>query len=153
MVGGAIAGVADADRARLGAAFRHDALHVGEAAVGPRHHQRRHGREDADRRELGQHLLLAGEDRRHVAHGEACHDEGVAIGRRVVGKLEPDHAARPGLVVDQDALSKLTSHWLGHDARGDVVIAAGRERNDESNRMRREILRPDGRCGQCAGAQ
>jgi len=99
------------------------------------------GAEIRDRRE-GSHrvvgLLLEQERAEREWRGVREH-EGGAVGRRA-GDLQPaDGAARAGLVVDHHRLPELLAELLGHDAREDVAGAAGREGDDDLDRLVRPL--------------
>ena len=72
-----------------------------------------------------------GGERRGVAE-----DDGVAVGRRVRDLPGADHAGAAGVaVLDDDLLAEFRAHLVGHRARHDVVGAAGRQRNDQHDRL------------------
>ena len=142
MIDRAVAGMADADRAGLRLGLGQRALHVREAAVGAGHDHRRHGGEQADRREQRHHRRLARHVGRDPHDAEAAHDDGVAVGRCGDRRLEADDAAGAGAVVDQHGLPQPPGHRLADDPRGDVVVATGCERNDPADRLVGKVLRP-----------
>jgi len=74
-----------------------------------------------------------------VAHGGD--QQRVAVGSRLRDKIGRDVACGAGAIVDDDALAQRAHHVLGELAGDDVVGRAGTERNDDGDRLVREILR------------
>ena len=74
--------------------------------------------------------------------------ERMAIRGRRVRKLEPDHAAGAGAVLSRHLLAQPVAELLCGEPRHDVDAAAGRERDDQPQRLRWILLRRGGR-GEC----
>ena len=75
--------------------------------------------------------------------------DGVAVGRRTRHAADAGDAAGAAQVLDQDRLAECRPHQLDHDADRGVDRAAGRERNNDGDRLRRIALRMRGTgCGQ-----
>ncbi len=62
-----------------------------------------------------------------------------------------DGAARAGAVLHHHGLAQHALERRGDGARGEVGLPAGRERHDEGERPRREVLRPSGAGGRPGG--
>ena len=67
--------------------------------------------------------------------------EGVAVGFGPRHRGGADNAAGAGPVLDDERLAELLLDLIEHDARNDVVGAAGGERADDQDRARRPLLR------------
>ena len=77
-----------------------------------------------------------------LAHGEigaegarSAEPDGVAVGRRFRDRIDPDHGARTGLVLDHDRLLEDFGQLLPDQARENVVAAAGGEADDDPDRL------------------
>src|SRR5258705_5381062 len=69
--------------------------------------------------------------------GETAGDaeqQGVAVGRRLRGKLGADDSARASAIIDDDLLSQALAELLRKHARYDVSAAARRLRYDQAHR-------------------
>jgi hypothetical protein len=67
--------------------------------------------------------------------------ERIAVGRALRRRLGADRAARAAAVLDDDRLSEAFGESLLDDAGDDVRSAAGRVGHDETDRLRRVVLR------------
>ena len=117
------------------------------------HVLRRHGRVDrhrvghggdlADEAEVLERVVaqIGAHDRVHYVRRDGGDAEGVTVGRGIGDRLGADRAAGAAAVVDDERLPKLASHALGGDAADDVGRAAGRERDDQRDGLRRIRLR------------
>src|SRR5213079_1507345 len=106
------------------------------------HHQHRRRRGDqGDRREVLQRVVaeLLVQVRIHHVAADAGEEKRVAVGRRLRRELRADRAAGAGPVVDDDRLAKLRADLLRDRARHGVVAAAGREGDDQVDRLRRVL--------------
>ncbi len=63
--------------------------------------------------------------------------DGVAIGRRAGDELEAQHSARPGAVLGDDLLAHALGHLRPDQACHDVHGVAGREGDDDLDRLGR----------------
>src|SRR5438094_8355749 len=88
----------------------------------------------------GEELVVLGHDRRR--HGVLRGDEGsgeeaqgVTVGLRLAHLLGAEHAARPGLVDDDDGVAQRPAQLLGDEPADEIGTSARRERHDERNRL------------------
>src|SRR6266511_4493104 len=70
------------------------------------------------------------------------HEQRMAVGLRLRHLRGADGAARAGPVLDDGRLAELRGEFFGDRAGHDVGAAAGSERHDEAERLRRPGLRP-----------
>ena len=152
MLGGGKARAREHDLARIGLGGLDQLFHIVGGKIRPRHDQKARARDLRHRRQCGgvvRHVLARhrGDD---LARG---HDaERVAVGRGVRDQLIAEDAAGARLVLDDDRLAEPLLHGVGEDAADDVGAAAGAERDDDMDRLRRPVLRRRGLCG-CDQAQ
>jgi hypothetical protein len=79
---------------------------------------------------------VVGTARRIDGHGGDGGDrQRIAIRRRARGFGRADGATGAALVLDHHGLAEFLAHALRHEARDDVGGAAGRERNDDADRL------------------
>ncbi|MNV22649.1 hypothetical protein D3C71_1136310 [compost metagenome] len=71
--------------------------------------------------------------------GHRAHDQRVAVGRRLGHQIGADVAARARPVFHDHGLAERTAHLFGQHAGHGVQRAAGRVRDDEADRLGREI--------------
>jgi hypothetical protein len=98
-------------------------------------------RQQHDRLEIGQEIvaeLVDGAVRDMGA--EMTEADGVAVGRRPHGAANADRAARSRDVLDHDRFTERHLHALGENSRHGVRRASRRERHDNGDGMRREII-------------
>ena len=79
-------------------------------------------------------------------HGEAADvrdDERVAVRIGMRDVVHRDVAAAPALVLDHERLAEGLLHLRGEAARHDTARAAGCERHDQADGLRRIVLRPE----------
>src|SRR5688572_13103099 len=69
------------------------------------------------------------------------HQDGVAVRRGASSRSDTDRAAGAGPVLDHDRLAQLLGQLVEHDAPGEIVGVAGRERNDRGDVARGPTLR------------
>ena len=80
-------------------------------------------------------MLVGGHDRTR------CHEQRIAVGRRLGGKLAADVATGPGAVVHHDGLAPHIGEFLRRDTGHDIGRAARRKRHDDPHRLDGKILR------------
>ncbi len=136
------AGGSEIEFAGLRLGQRHQLAHVLGRHVARHDEHFRHRDHQGDRREILQrlvrHLLHALVDRERAQIDDA---DGVAVGRGLGDGIGAERAARAAAIVDHDRLLGQLRHALADDAGDDVVGPAGRERHDQLDGFRREILR------------
>ena len=106
-------------------------------AVGGEHRQHRYGLgRQGDRHEVVERIVGQALVEKLVHHQRRIdrHEQRVAVGRRLRGRLGADQRVGAGPVLDQDRLAPVLAHLLADDARHDVARAARRERHDDADR-------------------
>jgi hypothetical protein len=137
---GQILGAADIDRAGIKLAWLqphglHQRRQGLELAVRIGRNQEIEEAQRRDRREIlhrieWQRLEQRHADRRTVGQHRQC----IAICRRRQNRSRRRDTARPGLVLNDEALAKPIAEPFGHDARGDVGDPASAKRQDQPDR-------------------
>ena len=144
---GAKARAGEHDLARFGLGRGDQRLDVLVGRVRPHHDEQARGRDLPDPVERVDRVVahLLGHDRGDdLARGLDA--DRVAVLRRIGDRLvaEQPSGARP--VLHDDGLTELLLHALRDDARDDVGAAAGAERDDHLDGLRRVVLRRRRRC-------
>ena len=128
-----------ADRELAGVALRHRDDVAQRLAL-----ERRRRRQDERRAREPRHrhdvlVRVVGHFLSHGEIGAECarpaEPDGVAVGRGLGDRIDPDHGAGTRLVLDHDRLSQLLLQALLDDARHRIRAAARREADDEADRL------------------
>jgi len=90
------------------------------------------------RRKLNLSLVV---ERRVDRVGRTDEEKRIAIRRSAYDRLGRDIAARTRPIVDDELLAEPLRQPLSHEARNDVVRAAGGKADDDADRLRRIGLR------------
>ena len=88
------------------------------------------------------------ETRRGADRGAGCHQQGVAVGRRLRHRAGGDRTSGAAAVVDNDLLAQRLGHFVGDAARHDAGAAARNKRHHQGDRPDRIVLRAGGARGQ-----
>ncbi len=114
----------------------HRQLRIGDQEIGA-------GREQCDRREILDRVIAdVGVDRGSDREGRGVAEhQRIAVGFGACGRFGADGAARPGTIVDDDALIKTDRQLLGGEACHGVGRPAGGERHDHLDDAARVGLR------------
>jgi hypothetical protein len=107
--------------------------------------QHRIDRDQADRREIGAQVEIDIVDDGADMGVPLADVDGVTVGRGAREPADADRAAGAADILDDHRLAERRAHLVGQDARGDVGRSAWRERHDQRDRSRREIIGVRGR--------
>jgi hypothetical protein len=77
----------------------------------------------------------------HDHHGDRGHQQGVAVGRRVLDRHDADAAGAAGAVLDDDRAAERDAHPVGEEPRQRVAGAAGGIREDDADRLLDDLRR------------
>ena len=153
MIGGADAGGAVVQCARLALGERDELLHGFDAERRIDHHDVGIGRGHGDRREILQRIVgkILVDGRIDRDRPGLTEQQRVAVGVGFVHQLGADDRAGAAAVLDHDGLSDGLADAFGNDARDRVGAAAGGVGHDQPDRMRRIIVGTCSACGERDG--
>ena len=110
----------------------------------------RRGRDARHRSEIAHEIVLEVRIEAHADRiGDGHQEQRIAVGRRFRRDLGPDGRSGAAAIVDDDLLPERFGELRRHDARHRVGAAAGRERDDEADRLHRVGLGVRGRRHAC----
>ena len=125
------------DLARASSGERDELPDALRRQAGVRAHAARAARDQRDRREIPDAVVrqLSAHLWRDRERPGITAEQGVAVGRRFRDGFGADHAARAAPVVDDDLLAVGGGQLLPRPSRVRVGRTAGRERNDDADRL------------------